>query len=219
MKILSLGIEKPSFFEEAEVFHFPVIEIFPLEFSLNAEEIKSFTHVILTSPRAVSLLAQGMAKQGLSKELFLGKTFLAVGPSTAEEVQMLWGVSSEYPEEFCQEGVLKLLENLPFNSRVFFPKAKVTRSLIEDFLTKKNVPCYSLAVYETRLKMHKRLPDLTNIEAIYFSSPSTVRGFLANFGKIPEEKQLLVSGAVTRAALEVEAGKDRNYIERQGVSI
>ena len=56
-------------------------------------------------------------------------------------------------------------------------------------------------IYDTRTVQPKVVPDLTKVDEIVFTSPSTVKAFLDVFSEIPQDKKLTTIGPVTEQAL------------------
>jgi uroporphyrinogen-III synthase len=58
-----------------------------------------------------------------------------------------------------------------------------------------------MTIYENTKPAKRDLPSV-NIEGVIFTSPSTVRNFLADYGTIPPSWQIMAKGPVTLKTLQ-----------------
>jgi len=57
-------------------------------------------------------------------------------------------------------------------------------------------------LYQTVFQKPGPLPDLSKVDEIIFTSPSTIKGFIAAFGAIPTNKKLTCMGPITEEELK-----------------
>jgi uroporphyrinogen-III synthase len=184
---LYLGLDAPC---EDGVVHYPVIRIEPLEISQEKwDRFPLFTHILFTSKTTVKLLA--------GRQLS-GKTVLAIGQKTA---RLLPGALVAKNE--TQEGMVELLSSLNLQkSFVLYPRSNLARDLLKKYLEEQEI-CHEVwDLYTTVFQKPLPEPDFSLIDEIVFTSPSTVRAFIAAFGQIPKGKKLSCIGPVTRAELD-----------------
>lgn len=208
MKTLCLGLEIPPFFKKESCRVFPLITTEPIDPHAPwiQDAMASFdpvTHLLFTSQMAVFYFKKLLEIYPKDLE---NKKWLACGPSTAEKIFFHFGKKAYYQEPYSQEGVISLLKQEKEYS-LLFPKATVTRDLIENFLqTTKN--CYTvMPLYQTRRKEVTMLPALSDFDALYFSAPSVVDAFFFYFPSIPPHLKILLSGPVTKQRLQKYGGR------------
>jgi len=181
-KRLHTGLEAPL----NGALHMPMIAIQPLFWSPPP----SFTHLLFTSKMAVRLFFE---KEKLSSSI----PIITVGMGTALEVRQRAPHNPIHVAALEQaEGVLPLLQGT-----LFWPHAQGARSVISDFCHQKQLTLHEALLYETVTRLYSELPALESMEEIYFTSPSTVTGFLANYGAFPRHARLHAIGAVTAEAI------------------
>lgn len=186
-KILYLGLNPPP-----GVVHYPVIRIEKLTNVKTALDLwPRFSHVIFTSKTAVGCWFEEIT--------CFDKVAIAIGPATASVLQAR-GVRPLVASNPTQEGIVELLRTQK-PSFVFLPRSKKARSVLTDYLRKRKIPFFALDLYDTVLQKLEPVPNLDEIDEIVFTSPSTVEGFLAIYGRLPMEKVLTTIGPVTAQKL------------------
>lgn len=191
MSVLYLGIDAPQ-----GVFHYPVIRTQKIE-SLELRGALAiqdrFTHLIFTSKNGVRYWHEsGGAFSGIA---------IAIGHATAKELFQL-GISSMIPSNATQEGVIALLETMSLeNSLLFYPRSKLARPHLANYLQKRSISTCMFDLYDTVCQKLEPVPNLDLFDEIVFTSPSTVDGFLRIFGKLPRDKKLTAIGPVTYQAI------------------
>lgn len=191
MSILYLGIDAPQ-----GVFHYPVIwtqkiESPQLRQALSIQD--RFTHLIFTSKNGVRYWHEsGGAFSGI---------VMAIGNATAEKLFQLGAVPLIAPNA-TQEGVIALLEIMPLeNAFLFYPRSRLARPYLANYLHKRDVPACIFDLYDTVFQKIEPVPDLNRFDEIVFTSPSTVDGFLRIFGELPRDKKLTAIGPITHQAI------------------
>lgn len=195
---LYLGLDAPKDFPGV-CYHYPIIKIIPRSIPENFSAFLKATHLVFTSKNGVNCFFEALK----SKNLKLGHhTFIAVGAATAQKLHDEGIKDVLVAREPCQEGIIELLETLDLQgATLFLPGASKCRPILQDFLRSKNIFYTHCALYDTVANLKQPQPDLTLINEIHFTSPSTVEAFLAIFGSLPPDKKLIAIGQVTESAL------------------
>lgn len=187
--ILYLGLDPSGWKTDKPLIHYPVIQVRPLPVS-KPSDWEEITHLIFTSKTAVR-----------HWQFFESKQALAIGEATADFLAKS-GVSSIQAPEATQEGMIKLLENLPLkNAYLLWPRSTKARSVLSDYLTSRAIRFQIIDLYETHFQKPEVPISLEEVEEIVFTSPSTVEGFLRIFKTLPTNKKLTAIGPVTACAL------------------
>jgi len=186
MTTLYTGLDPTRY--PGQVVHCPLIEIVPL--FPNVNDLGSFTHFIVTSQTAAKLIQ-------IPKNAFV----IAVGRATADAV----GRADLIAKDERQEGVIELLESIDLGgANVCLPRSSQARRLIDKYLSGRGVRYQVIDLYNVQTKVHKKYPDLSTIQKVVFTSPSTVRAFIEVYGALPRGKELIAIGPVTQKTIEGE---------------
>ncbi len=186
----------------AEVLELPSIAIEPLPF-----EVPSFDGcgwVVFTSTNGVAaFFDRGLAPAGRDARALAGVRVAAIGPGTARELAERGVRADLVPERFVAEA---LLDAFPAPSasgeRVLLARAEQARDVLPEGLAERGYVVDVLAVYRTV----KTDPDPTalarvrdgKVDALTFTSSSTVTNFCDLVGAFSEAQPLVVSiGPVT----------------------
>jgi len=210
--VLYLGTDPTHFSmgkdRDRHLIHFPVIQIIPNhpmkgDLKHAYDQLEKYTHLIFTSKHAVKIFFEHLTQRLLPKAILTGKVVIAIGQVTAFHLRAEGLNPTHIADEESQEGLIQLLKRLDLNGAYFFlPRSSLSRPLITAYFQEKAIRFHASDLYHTQTRKVSSVPDLTRIDEIIFTSPSTVRGFIEIFGALPQEKQLFAIGPVTRDALE-----------------
>ncbi len=163
---------------------FPVIQIRPME-DLSALEtaiarIREYDWVIFSSVNAVNVFFQTVGADGRPPLLQFGK-IAAIGSKTASALRSR-GVDVDFvPEKYVGESLLAGLGDL-HSKWILLPRAKVAREIVPREIAKAGGIVHEIAIYET-VRAEIDAAGLSalraGVDAVTFTSPSTVKNFLA----------------------------------------
>jgi uroporphyrinogen III methyltransferase/synthase len=183
----------------ASVLELPSIQITPIDFELP--ELSQFAWVIFTSVNAVdAFFERGLLSAGLDARALAPVRIAVIGPGTAAALERYGLRADLVPERSVAES---LLEALPDGAgRVLIPRAETARLVLPAGLAQKGYDVELLSVYRTEPAPAD--PDtmarLRNaaVDAITFTSASTVRNFRAAVPDLPDPQPAVISiGPVT----------------------
>lgn len=175
------------------VLHYPAIRIAPpldpaaLDATLAAALDGGFDWMVVTSVNTAASLAERLDAIGLHRALAKsGLPVAAVGPATAEAVERLLGiVPALVPEEYVAEslaGALSGMLSLQAGRRLFLPQSEIARPFLADAFRRAGAEVVQLTAYRTLTgRGGDPVPALFwegRIDAVTFTSPSTVHNFL-----------------------------------------
>lgn len=172
------------------VVHLPLFEI---AFDPTPLDLEGFDGIIFTSKNSVKALE-------LNGASWKEKNAYAIGEGTASLIEqcggnLLFTCKESYGDIFAQN-LIPLLHR----QNVFFPRAKEVVSSLFEILHINGIAIEERIVYETQYKQYDpSFAPLKNSKLI-FTSPSTVRCFLANFAW-DESYTAIVIGEKTASAL------------------
>ncbi len=186
----------------AEVLELPAIAIEPIEF--DVPQLDRYSWVVFTSANGVtSFFERGLASGDLDARAFAGLRIAAIGPGTAAALAQKGLHADLLPERFVAES---LLDAFPPPSadgvRVLIARAQNARDVFPAGLSERGYEVEVLAVYRTVTAT----PDPASLErvrggevdALTFTSSSTVTNLCDLLGEIPAPQPLVASiGPVT----------------------
>lgn len=188
----------------AEVLELPAIRVEPIDVVLPA--LGGYSWLVFTSANGVrAFFERGMDAAGLDARALGGLRLAAIGPGTAAALEARGLRPDLVPERFVAES---LLEGFPEpgapGERVLLARAEQARDVLPEGLGERGYVVDVLAVYRTVPAQ----PDPALVErvraggvdAVTFTSSSTVTNFLDAVGPIPDPRPVVVSiGPVTSA--------------------
>lgn len=199
MAVLYTGTDPSHFVSDKAVIHYPLIEIVPRPlddvsiYSVMAD-LDRYTHIVFTSKNTVPIFCAWMKVVGCIPEAEI----IAVGKVTAEALRSVGLYPAHIARDERQEGVIELLmlQDLK-HAYILVPRSSQARPQIQLFLEKYGIRHQLCDLYDTVPKVPKVLPDLSTVDEIVFTSPTTVDAFIQVFGTLPADKQLTSIGPVT----------------------
>lgn len=175
------------------VLHYPAIRIAPpldpaaLDAALAAALDGGFDWLVVTSANTAASLAERLdivgSPQALAKS---GLPVAAVGLATAEAVERLLGIAPALvPEEYVAESLAEALTGtlaLKTGQRLLLPQSEIARPFLADAFRRAGAEVVQLTAYRTTVgRGGDPVPALFwegRIDAVTFTSPSTVHNFL-----------------------------------------
>lgn len=190
----------------AEVVECPTIQLVPpqqwdeIDAAINA--MPSFNWLILTSVNGVRFFFSRLQELGRDIHDLQSCKVCAVGPKTTEALLELGITPDLVPQQFTGEGVVAAFQDVDLQGcRILFPKADGARDLIPQQLRSRGAEVLDPVVY--RNVIPAKLPDTARqaleqrqLDAVVFSSPSTVRNLAALVSGTAQLQQLLEGVAV-----------------------
>lgn len=206
--MLYLGLNPPKNNSNQTIIHYPVIQIqpkSPLDDCIKKimNTLDSYTHIIFTSKTTVRLFMDYLIYYKRTNEDLRDKIIISVGQATAKSLNNYEIKRDFVAKQEQAEGIVKILENLSLkNAHILWPHSNKARNLLKDYLEEKKVKYSEAVFYDTIFHHPKTQFSFDDIDSIFFTSPSTVDGFLAIFKKIPYNKKLICIGSVTQNHLD-----------------
>jgi uroporphyrinogen III methyltransferase/synthase len=180
----------------AEAIHAPALRIVPAEdvepLDAACRTISDFDWLVLTSVNAADYFMRRLLAVSDIREL-KGVRICAVGSSTADRVQR-YGIRVDLvPEEYHAEALMDALRASGdiAGRRFLLPKADIAREVLADELRASGGDVTDVVAYRTLLASAERDGDQDiyrmlldhQIDAVTFTSPSSVRNFVKMLGE------------------------------------
>jgi uroporphyrinogen-III synthase len=213
--ILYLGLNPPPYPNSANLIHYPVIRVVPRSSfdALIAAQfacLSHYTHFLFTSKSAVQVFFSFLNRLQPAFD-FKQKYVIAIGKATALLLRQK-GLSPLISAVSTQEGMIEMLERMSTKDASFFmPRSSLARPVLTDYFRYKEIPFTACDLYDTVFQKKDPVPDLSDIDEIVFTSPSTVDAFLQIFQFIPLDKKITVQGPITGKYLKKKAPLVENF--------
>ena len=123
-----------------------------------------------------------------------GPKVAAIGPATAQALRARGVEPDLVPPEYVAEGVVEALGDVR-GLTFLLPRADIAREALGEGLRRRGAVVDEVAAYRTREVSGAR-GELGRVDAVTFTSSSTVRGFLAG-GPLPAGAKVVCIGPIT----------------------
>ena len=191
MKTLYTGIRCP----DTSFVHTPLIEIKPMDDTSRlreaADEVDTYDYLLYTSRHAVTYVPPRCQHP----------VIVSIGPVTTEALQQAGAETIKQVEKDDSYGVIDWFAEQP-RGRVLIPRSNLALSIIPEGLRNIGFDVTTVTAYENRMPENAMKVDLSQVDTIVFSSPSTIDNFIRLYGKLPTDKQLLTRGRITEKHLQ-----------------
>jgi uroporphyrinogen III methyltransferase/synthase len=181
----------------ADVIELPVIAVEPVAFTLP--DLAPYEWVVFTSANGVeTFFREGLRATGRDARALAGVKIAAIGPTTADTLARSGITVDLEPERSVAESLLDTFPEPRGNgARVLLPRAEQGRDVLPDGLTARGYVVDVLVVYRTV----RAAPDPRalarvrggDIDAITFTSSSTVDNLCDAVGALPDPQPVVVS--------------------------
>lgn len=165
-----------------EAIFFPVIEIQPIQenpaLDRALEKLNCYEWVVFTSVNGVEVVfdKHSPLPMGEGQDVRVA----AIGPKTAEALQVRGVIPNFVPGEYVAEAVLPGLGDLK-NKWVLLPRAEIARKALPDAIVTAGGIAHEIAVYKTlpaEVDSQGMVALKSGVDWITFTSPSTVENFI-----------------------------------------
>ncbi|MBD2844630.1 uroporphyrinogen-III C-methyltransferase [Paenibacillus sp. IB182496] len=147
-------------------------------------ERRAYDWLIFTSVNGVEYFFRWLGRLGLDIRRFHAAAVAAVGPATAEALQLRGVLAEVLPGRYDAEGLLEALgDRLTPGQRVLLPRGDRARAVLPDTLRARGLEVVDLHVYETVLAEHQdedalQMLERGEVHLVTFTSSSTVTNLL-----------------------------------------
>lgn len=191
MKTLYTGLVCPR----PDYIHTPLIEIVPVRDDTLLREaatrVADYDYLLFTSRYAVRHFF-GAGGSGNSPK----PRIVSIGPATTAALHDC-GVSDIQQVDIDHSyGVIDWFRRQPIGS-VLMPRSNLALDIIPDGLRQLGYTVTTVTAYENRMPDHPQRVDLSRIDRIVFTSPSTIDNFIRLYGALPEGIDFETRGPVT----------------------
>lgn len=174
----------------------PLIEIAPVAddsvLRSLAERAEVYDYLLFTSRFAV---------QHARCLLHCAPQVVSIGPTTSAALRAAGVKALSQVERGNSYGVVEWFGGRP-PGRVLIPRSDIALPIIPDGLRGIGFEVTTVVAYTNRMPAHVQRVDLSGVDRIVFTSPSTVDNFVRLYGALPRGKEYIARGPITGARLE-----------------
>jgi len=164
-----------------EPIEFPTIDFAPIEdyqeFDAALARVENFDWVVFTSANGVSATADRLRVLGSEPRTLAVRKIAAIGPATVAALEAMGMRVDFVPTKFLGEQIALELP-IERGQRALLLRADIASDVLERGLVARGVVVTNIAVYRT-IMPHASKTNLNGIDAVTFTSSSTVRNFIA----------------------------------------
>ncbi len=206
-RVLVTGTSTKRFEKMGRIIHAPMIKIRPVK-SFKAmdaaiKRVGDYDGVLFTSRHAVRYFLERLKKKTHSVRGLRSKRLIAIGKTTAGELRRFGLKAESLPEEETAESMVMLLKRSPVRGKRFLmPRSDLARDLIAEALRGRGARVDPVTAYRNVCPKAKK-QDLSRIDEVVFTSPSTVKNFMKIYRGIPARIKVWAIGPVTHACLNL----------------
>ena len=215
--ILYLGTNQKQYWHLGNIIHLPVISITAKKMSDQAisrmlANLDKYQLILLTSRFGVKYFFEILKKKKYPIARLRQVDFAVIGEATTRKLREFHVEPNVIACSETSEGLLEVLVKKYSLKKmsILFPRSALTNPFLKKELTKRGAKVHEWAVYENTKPPKRNLPRIP-IHKIIFTSPSTVKNFLKDYGTIPASWKILSKGPVTGWALR-KAGYDSDIL-------
>ena len=145
--------------------------------------LAEYTHIVFTSVNAVDIFFHVLFSSRADARMLSAARVVAIGPATASRLRDNGIVADLIPAAYTSKGIVKeLAEEDLVNATVLLPRALEASNSIVRFIRAKGGSCNLVPIYRTHVPLDPS-PFDSKPDIITFTSSSTVKNFLALYGK------------------------------------
>ncbi|HML23421.1 MAG TPA: uroporphyrinogen-III synthase [Aggregatilinea sp.] len=177
----------------------------PLDEALRA--LPRYDWVIFTSANAVDFTFRRIGALKIDPAALVGMQFAAIGPATANALESHGLMPALVPREHVAEGLFAALnEHVTLDGmRLLLPQANRARPVLADLLREAGASVDAVVAYDTVRPEIDPVLLAQPVDAITFTSPSTVQHFVESF----DDPRAILGGALVACIGPVSADAAR----------
>ncbi len=221
-RVLFTGINPARFKNLGKILHCPMIKIVPLaDYSKIKREIKQigkyhwiiftsrygvkyFFNIFKKKKKDISQINPGLSYHGeILRNRKGGVKTCAIGRTTADELKK-YGVKVDcIPEEESSQGIIEAFKKFDLSDKnVLIPRSKLSVNYLPCALREMGAHIKTVSICRSIKPLRVKRIAISGIDEIIFTSPSTIKNFMAGYKTIPKGIKIKCIGNVTCSELK-----------------
>ena len=190
----------------ADVIEYPVIDIVKIDAAKDKlcrkGFIDRFTDIIFTSVNGVEIFFEYILSSGLDARNLSGKRIIPIGKMTSNKLLQFGIKADTVPDIYQAEGILEKLDADLSGRKFLLPRAKNARKLLLEEIKKRKGEAEEVILYEAAAPDPIFDIQEEKIDAICFTSTSTVVNFCKNNSGHKDTKIFAIGKITAKSASE-----------------
>jgi uroporphyrinogen III methyltransferase/synthase len=189
-RILLPGTHPDKYRHLGIIIHRPLIKSVPLDDYTQADKVlkklNTFDWIVFTSTNGVEFFFQRLNAVGFDTRSIGTVKVAAIGKTTSEKLKTFGILVDMQPKLESSTGLLEEFKKVSVKGkRILLVRPKVGSSMLLDGLADADATIETVVVYRN-VDIEPEETDFDFIDQILFTSGSTVRAFLKQYGSVPE---------------------------------
>ncbi|MGN0642917.1 MAG: uroporphyrinogen-III C-methyltransferase [Huintestinicola sp.] len=178
------------------------------EFDKAVDNIRGYTHVILTSPNGAEIFFDRLKRRKKDIRELYGIRFAVIGKGTADILESHGIYADIIPESFNSEALAKAVaEVVSEKDRILILRAEQGSRALTDILESGKIAFDDIKTYDVICGQLQEGHEITS-DCIIFSSGSGVKGFFESGNTISENTNIICIGEASAAVLKKYCGRE-----------
>jgi uroporphyrinogen III methyltransferase/synthase len=188
-RVLVLGMHPEKYAHLGRIVHRQIIDCVPLEDYSSADallkSLDQFDWIVFTSANGVRFFFQRLNAIGSDARALASLKVAVIGKTSANKLEDFGIIADMCPETESSAGLLEKFSAIGVDEkRILLPRAEIASRELPDGLVSMGAAVESLPIYKT-IEIDPGEIDFDHIDAILFTSSSTIRAFMKKFGSLP----------------------------------
>ena len=171
--------------------------------------------IIFTSRNGIRYFMGALKDLSIDESILQEKYIATVGSKTADEAKKYRLPVQFIPYVFTTDGLASELPNIT-GKRILLPRTNIASETFVQKLMKRGAVVTNIAIYKTEHTLSKnkhfeKLLTKEQVQCVFFTSPSTVEGFLKNVKGIKDESQVLSLPVISIGPVTTEKLKKHGF--------
>ena len=204
-KVLVTGTNPEPYRRLGKIIHQPLIELAPLIDYTEADTVLSkildYDWLIFTSKYTVKYFFERLIELNLDARSLANCQIASIGKKTSQVLQE-HGLTPDFQaEDETSAGLIEAFRCLVnFKQKILIPRSNIALPILPEGLRKLAFDVRALTIYQNTKPANIKPIDLSLIDIVVFTSPSTVRNFKEVYGELPKHIQPIMAGPETEKA-------------------
>jgi uroporphyrinogen III methyltransferase/synthase len=200
-RILLPGTHPDKYRHLGIIIHRPLIKSMPLEDYRQADKVLKrlniFDWIVFTSTNGVEFFFQRLNAVGLDTRSIGTVKVAAIGKTTSEKLKTFGVLVDMQPKLESSTGLLEEFKKVSVKGkRILLVRPKAGSSMLLDDLADADAATEAVVVYRN-VDIESEETDFDFIDQILFTSGSTIRAFLKQYGSVPDGVKVCCLGQPT----------------------
>lgn len=201
--VLVLGNHPQRYKHLGNIVHRRIIDCVPIDDFAQVDKlvdkIADFDWIVFTSVNGAKNLFPRLAKKGLDARSLAGVKIAAIGKTTAARLSQYGIIADMVPDNESSAGLLEEFAKIDIKGKkVLLPQTEVSSKELPEGLIDMRAEIEKEVLYKT-VDIEPAPIDFDYIDAILFTSGSTVRAFVKHFKQVPAGVKVYGLGLPTLA--------------------